>query len=54
MAFSFLAEGTGEKLLKPENKEQLNTILRYHVVPGKVNSFSIDKLIKQGEGKAQN
>lgn len=35
-AFAKLPEGTVENLLKPENKEQLQAILLYHVVPGKV------------------
>jgi uncharacterized surface protein with fasciclin (FAS1) repeats len=35
-AFAKLPTGTVEDLLKPENKEKLATILKYHVVPGKV------------------
>lgn len=35
-AFAKLPEGTLETLLKPENKEQLVAILKYHVVSGKV------------------
>ena len=37
-AFAALPEGTVEELLKPENKDQLISILTYHVVPGKVMS----------------
>ncbi len=37
-AFAALPEGAVEDLLKPENKEQLVSILTYHVVPGKVMS----------------
>jgi len=37
-AFDALPEGTLDDLLKPENKEQLATILKYHVVSGKVMS----------------
>ena len=33
-AFSKLPEGTLETLLKPENKDQLISILTYHVVSG--------------------
>jgi uncharacterized surface protein with fasciclin (FAS1) repeats len=33
-AFAALPEGTVENLLLPENKEQLVSILTYHVVPG--------------------
>ncbi|MBR9987129.1 MAG: fasciclin domain-containing protein [Desulfosarcina sp.] len=35
-AFAKLPPGTLENLLKPENKSQLQAILTYHVVPGKV------------------
>ena len=35
-AFAKLPEGTVENLLKPENLEQLQAILTYHVVPAKV------------------
>lgn len=35
-AFAALPEGTVESLLKPENKDQLVSILTYHVVPAKV------------------
>lgn len=35
-AFSKLPAGTVEDLLKPENKEKLISILKYHVLPMKV------------------
>jgi uncharacterized surface protein with fasciclin (FAS1) repeats len=35
-AFAKLPAGTVESLLKPENREKLIAILKYHVVPGKV------------------
>ena len=35
-AFAALPEGTVEGLLKPENKEKLAAILKFHVVPGRV------------------
>lgn len=35
-AFAKLPAGTVEELLKPENREQLAAILKYHVVPGKL------------------
>ena len=34
-AFAALPAGTVEKLLKPENKDQLTAVLTYHVVSGK-------------------
>jgi uncharacterized surface protein with fasciclin (FAS1) repeats len=37
-AFAALPEGTVEELLKPENRDQLVAILKYHVVSGKVFS----------------
>lgn len=40
-AFSALPEGTLDELLKPENKDQLVSILTYHVVPLKVMSTDL-------------
>ena len=40
-AFAQLPGGTVETLLKPENKEQLQAILTYHVIPGKVMAADI-------------
>ncbi len=52
-AFDKLPSGTVDTLLKPENKDQLVKILTYHVVPGKITSKDLMKLIKQGGGKAE-
>ena len=38
-AFAALPAGTVENLLKPENIEQLQAILLYHVVPGQVMCY---------------
>lgn len=43
-AFGKLPEGTVESLLKPENKEKLQAILLYHVVPGRVMAADVVKL----------
>jgi uncharacterized surface protein with fasciclin (FAS1) repeats len=43
-AFGKLPEGTVESLLKPENKDQLVSILTYHVVAGKVMAADVVKL----------
>ena len=43
-AFANLPEGTLDNLLKPENKEQLVSILTYHVVPGQVDSSAVTSL----------
>ena len=40
-AFAKLPAGTVETLLKPENKDQLVSILTYHVLSGKVYSKSL-------------
>lgn len=42
-AFAALPEGTVASLLKPENKEKLQAILKYHVVAGKVMSADVIK-----------
>ena len=43
-AFNKLPKGTVESLLKPENKDQLISILKYHVVSGKVMAADVVKL----------
>ncbi|MEM9250419.1 MAG: fasciclin domain-containing protein [Pseudomonadota bacterium] len=40
-AFAALPAGTVESLLEPENKDQLVSILTYHVIPGAVTSDQI-------------
>jgi uncharacterized surface protein with fasciclin (FAS1) repeats len=44
-AFAALPAGTVENLLKPENIEQLQAILLYHVVPGQVMSTDLSGTI---------
>jgi uncharacterized surface protein with fasciclin (FAS1) repeats len=51
-AFAALPAGTVDTLLKPENKATLTKILTYHVVPGRLDSVALVKLIKAGGGKA--
>jgi uncharacterized surface protein with fasciclin (FAS1) repeats len=41
-AFAALPAGTVENLLKPENRDQLISILTYHVIPGKVMSSDVN------------
>lgn len=43
-AFAKLPAGTVESLLKPENKQQLVSILTYHVLAGKVMAADVVKL----------
>ena len=45
-AFSALPAGTVDNLLKPENKKELDKILTYHVVPGRLDSEALDRDIK--------
>ncbi len=40
-AFAALPEGTVESLLEEENRDQLVSILTYHVIPGRVMSADI-------------
>jgi uncharacterized surface protein with fasciclin (FAS1) repeats len=40
-AFSALPAGTLDELLKPENRERLQQVLTYHVVPGRVSSKAV-------------
>jgi uncharacterized surface protein with fasciclin (FAS1) repeats len=49
-AFAKLPAGTVETLVQPENKATLVKILTYHVVPGKISSKELKKLIKKGGG----
>ena len=43
-AFAKLPEGTVESLLKPENKDKLIAILKYHVISGKAMASDVVKL----------
>lgn len=43
-AFEKLPKGTVEALLKPEAKQQLTTILTYHVIPGRLRFDDLKKL----------
>ncbi len=51
-AFNMLPKGTVETLLKPENKAKLTAVLTYHVVPGKLSSMDLMKMVKDNNGKA--
>ena len=51
-AFDALPAGTVQTLLKPENKAKLTSILTYHVVPGKLSSEDLMKMVKMHHGKA--
>lgn len=51
-AFTRLAPGTVDTLLKPESKATLAKVLTYHVVPGTLTLADIDAKVKAGGGKA--
>jgi uncharacterized surface protein with fasciclin (FAS1) repeats len=54
-AFAALPEGTVETLLKPENKNTLADILKYHVTPGNYSKDFLKKAFKGKElGQANN
>lgn len=48
-AFDALPEGTVENLLKPENKNALANILKYHVTPGNYSKDFLKKFKKLGQ-----
>jgi uncharacterized surface protein with fasciclin (FAS1) repeats len=52
-AFAKLPEGTVESLLKPENKDKLVAILKYHVVPGKVKAADVVNLTSANTANGQ-
>ena len=49
-AFGKLPDGTVESLLKPENKEALQGVLKYHVVASEVKAGDLLKNIKSNDG----
>lgn len=53
-AFDALPEGTVSNLLKPENKDALANILKYHVTPGKYSKEFLKKFKKLGQANNQN
>lgn len=53
-AFSKLPKGTVENLLKPENKDTLVKILKYHVISGEVRAAQVVKLKKAKTLEGQN
>ena len=51
-AFAQLPPGTVDSLLKPENKDQLVTVLTYHVLPGRLTTADLKEAVKDGGGQA--
>ncbi len=52
-AFAALPEGTVESLVKPENKNVLANILKYHVTPGNYSKEFLKKFKKLGQANNQ-
>ena len=52
-AFAALPAGTVDMLLQPENKQKLQKILGYHVLPGKATAEVVMELTKKGGGHAK-
>ena len=50
-AFAKLPEGTVDTLLLPESKDQLTSILTYHVVSGAFDAASVIAAINENDGK---
>lgn len=53
-AFDALPAGTVEDLLKPENKDALANILKYHVTPGNYSKDFLKNFKKLGQANNQN
>ncbi|HET9640909.1 MAG TPA: fasciclin domain-containing protein [Allosphingosinicella sp.] len=52
-AFARLPAGTVDTLLRPENKPMLQSVLTYHVVPGRVSAAQLVGKIRAGGGMAR-
>jgi uncharacterized surface protein with fasciclin (FAS1) repeats len=52
-AFEMLPAGTVQTLLMPANKSMLQSVLTYHVVPGRLNAAALAQRIRAGGGSAR-
>lgn len=52
-AFNNLPKGMIENLMKPKNKERLEAVLSYHIVPGNLDTSKLKDLIKNNNNKYQ-
>jgi uncharacterized surface protein with fasciclin (FAS1) repeats len=52
-AFEALPPGTVDKLLRPQNRAALTSILTYHVVPGRLDSAALRERVTRGGGVAE-
>lgn len=51
-AFGKLPAGTVDTLVLPQNKSTLQSVLTYHVVPGRVTAAQLMAMIRAGGGRA--
>lgn len=51
-AFNKVDKATLDGLMKPESKDKLGNILKYHLVAGKIASPDLARLIAEGDGAA--
>jgi uncharacterized surface protein with fasciclin (FAS1) repeats len=52
-AFAKLPAGTVDTLLRPENRATLQSVLTYHVVPGRLMASDLMRMIMAGGGQAR-
>ena len=52
-AFAKLPPGTVDQLVQPMMRQQLTSVLTYHVVPGRYTSRDLMKMVKDGGGEAK-
>jgi uncharacterized surface protein with fasciclin (FAS1) repeats len=52
-AFAKLPAGTVDNLLLPQNKAMLQSVLTYHVVPGRITAAELMAMIEAGGGQAR-
>jgi uncharacterized surface protein with fasciclin (FAS1) repeats len=52
-AFARLPAGTVETVLRPENRAMLQSVLTYHVVPGRLTAADLMARIRAGGGSAR-
>jgi uncharacterized surface protein with fasciclin (FAS1) repeats len=52
-AFAMLPAGTVETLLQPANRATLQSVLTYHVVPGRLTAADLMSRIRAGGGQAR-
>jgi uncharacterized surface protein with fasciclin (FAS1) repeats len=52
-AFAKLPAGTVDTLLQPSNRATLQSVLTYHVVPGRITAADLVGMIRAGAGQAR-